>query len=249
VARNGSWIRSIPSPEVSKQKHTDEECALFRLAMSGDMAARNEVVERNLGLVGSVASYYARRNPIMDIQDMTQAGRIGLMRSAEKFDVDRGFRFSTYALFWIKQSVQRLVIDLHPSVVSASRKDVDSYIHGSMNEEEAALYEARCISYTPIDSVAPGTNGVLVYESIPSDDEDICDAAFHSIEASRLISVMREHIPAGRNRIILMMSHGLFGYKKLNNKEIGKMWGISAQMVGRIVDKCLVDLQKGYGVE
>jgi RNA polymerase primary sigma factor len=86
-----------------------EEIDLSKKAKKGDEAARNRLIEKNLRLVVSVAKKSRGRG--LPFEDLIQEGNIGLMRAVEKFDSDRGFRFSTYATWWIRQTIQRAVTD------------------------------------------------------------------------------------------------------------------------------------------
>ena len=86
-----------------------EEIHLSKRAKMGDEAARKRLIEKNLKLVVSIAK--KSRGHGLPFEDLIQEGNIGLMRAVEKFDPDRGFRFSTYATWWIRQAVQRAVAD------------------------------------------------------------------------------------------------------------------------------------------
>jgi RNA polymerase primary sigma factor len=86
-----------------------EEIDLSLRAKAGDRRARQRLIEKNLRLVVSVAKKY--RGYGLPFEDLIQEGNIGLMKAVEKFDPDRGFRFSTYATWWIRQAVQRAVAD------------------------------------------------------------------------------------------------------------------------------------------
>ena len=87
----------------------EEEKALCRRVVQGDFAARQRMIEHNLRLVVNIAKHYINRG--LALLDLIEEGNIGLMHALEKFDPERGFRFSTYATWWIRQSIERAIMN------------------------------------------------------------------------------------------------------------------------------------------
>jgi len=102
----GRYLRQIGRGRLLTH---EEEIDLGRRAREGDETARSKLIEKNLRLVIPVAKKY--RGMGLPFGDLIQEGNIGLMRAADKFDPEKGFRFSTYATWWIRQAVQRAVAD------------------------------------------------------------------------------------------------------------------------------------------
>ncbi len=86
-----------------------EEAALARLTVKGDFEARQTMIERNLRLVVNIAKHYANRG--LTLLDLVEEGNLGLIHALEKFDPERGFRFSTYATWWIRQNIERAIMN------------------------------------------------------------------------------------------------------------------------------------------
>ena len=87
----------------------DEEKSLSRASLAGDFAARQRMIESNLRLVVSIARHYQYRGVPLD--DLIEEGNLGLIHALEKFDPERGFRFSTYATWWIRQNIERAIMN------------------------------------------------------------------------------------------------------------------------------------------
>ena len=87
----------------------DEELRFARRAAQGDFAARQKMIERNLRLVVNIAKHYLNRG--VPLLDLVEEGNLGLMHALDKFDPERGFRFSTYATWWIRQNIERAIMN------------------------------------------------------------------------------------------------------------------------------------------
>jgi len=87
----------------------EDELRYARLAVQGDFPARQRMIERNLRLVVNIAKHYLNRN--VSLLDLVEEGNLGLMHALDKFDPERGFRFSTYATWWIRQNIERAVMN------------------------------------------------------------------------------------------------------------------------------------------
>ena len=122
----------------------EEEVALTRAFLKGDQQARKKLIESNMRLVINIAKSY--RNRAIPLEDLIQEGAIGLMQAAERFDPDKGFRFSNYATHWIRQSFGRAIDNKSkairlPAHVSQSLRKIE--------KERARLYRELGHDPTP----------------------------------------------------------------------------------------------------
>ena len=221
-------------------KHTPDDTEAYRRIREGDIAERNAMVERHMGLAVRTAEYYAQRNPLMDIDDLIQEGRIGIIVALGKFDVDKGFRFSTYATWWIKHFVQRYVVSNHSHAASTSKKDTEAYLGESMPESDARLYELRCLSHHSLEKTIDGKGYA---EILPSDDTPIEEQAELMSRWNSVLKALRHKSISDQQRAVMKLRYGIGGGKPHTHAEISEVLGISRQGVSLAERRCLKKLR------
>jgi len=195
-----------------------------------------------MGLAVKTAEYYARRNPHIDIEDLIQEGRIGIIVALGKFDVDKGYRFSTYASWWIKHYVQRYVVAGHSRAASTSKKDTEAYLGERMTEEDAKLYEVRCISYVGLQS-SDDKDWDHLEDFLCTDSVAIEDAVEVSIDWQNVVACLLDESISERDRTIMCMRYGVLGYSRRNLSEIADEFSLTRQAVGLIERRCTKKLR------
>jgi len=235
----------------------DEEISLSRRIRKGDLQARDEMIRCNLRLVVSIAKNYTRRG--LSLLDLIEEGNLGLLRAVEKFDPAQGCRFSTYASWWIRQSIKRSLINAVKPV------EIPAYMVEMINKwrRAAALLECEMgrpavqeeiarrmgLSRRKVDVIARAARAFSSPFQAVSEDSEwalsemVADEGTRSpadvlLENRRSEAVMKLLNSAllihPRAAEILRFRFGLEGHTPLTLKEIGEQVGLTRERVRQI---------------
>ncbi len=246
-----------------------EEIDLSKSAKQGDKRARQRLIEKNLRLVVSVAKKY--RGYGLPFEDLIQEGNIGLMKAVEKFDPERGFRFSTYATWWIRQAVQRAVADKGRTIrvpvhmtekirkVSRAYNELSAELEREPTDEEVterlgwSVEEVRLTMEAMPD--ATSLNRPLGSEGDASELGEIVEDERASDTAGEVMREMEtEHLKEAierlpeRNRYVLIRRYGLDQQEPATLAVLSEELGVSRERVRQLQREAERMLKSGeYG--
>jgi RNA polymerase primary sigma factor len=245
----------------------DDEAELARRIRQGDDEALDKLTRANLRFVVSVAKQY--QNQGLSLSDLINEGNVGLMKAAKRFDETKGFKFISYAVWWIRQSILQAIVEYSRIVrlplnkVGSYNKVNEAYLsfiqefeREPSNEELAELLE---MSPKEVGNMLKG-NGRHISVDAPLSGEDgdstmldvIVDADDMGPDFKLMEQSLKDEVKQGlsilniREVEVLSAYYGLEGQKPLTLEEIGELYGLTRERVRQIKERAIRRLRKSY---
>lgn len=257
----GDYLRAIGHVSLLS---ADEEITLAQHVAAGDREAARALAAANLRLVVSVARRYINRG--MPLEDLIQEGNIGLLRAVEKFDWTRGFKFSTYAVWWIRQAITRALDDkgrmvrlpAHLQQTMHALSQTSQQLGGELGREptETELSMALNLDAEEVARILRAARPVVSLETPVGETEDsnlgeiLVDEHAESVDQQAYQRLLRGEITRiiaetlnARERQVLALRYGLGGGCPATLEEVGYQMGLTRERARQIETKALNKLR------